>query len=67
MWFHHVETLENSISLSVWTKWAEANPIQSTWTGELPIRSVWSSAKAQLATKIYVESLINGIYKRVIE
>lgn len=60
-WFHHVETLEESVSINVWSDAPEFALINSIYTKALPFEESWGHDELVKAAKVYIEMILNAL------
>jgi hypothetical protein len=62
MWFHHVSALELSMSVSVWSFVPDSRSMHGVMRKPLPFKKSWTSEQLVLASRQYLEQLIDTIY-----
>jgi hypothetical protein len=60
-WFHHVETLEESVSVNVWSDAPEYALINQIYEQPIPFEENWGWRVMATATKIYTEMLLQSL------
>ncbi|XP_064405829.1 HSPB1-associated protein 1-like isoform X2 [Halichondria panicea] len=66
-WFHHVETLEESVSVNVWSDAPEYDLINQVYSLPIPFEDSWSTEEKVVATKIYISMILSHFEIQYIE
>ncbi|XP_062508428.1 hypoxia-inducible factor 1-alpha inhibitor-like isoform X2 [Corticium candelabrum] len=61
-WFHHVETLQDSLSLNVWNDAPEYVVMNKIYTKPVPLELDWSLERRVKATRLYIHQRYYPLY-----
>ncbi|KAL5473959.1 hypothetical protein EMCRGX_G028528 [Ephydatia muelleri] len=60
-WFHHVETLEESVSVNVWSNAPEFALINEIYTKALPFEESWGQPDLIRATRVFIDMILASL------